>query len=77
MRLTKAKGQRAAMGLIVTWAGLTVGVIVNVGRIVHGLILGVALGGLLLLNGLLIRVGHIRAKADEATRARKERERER
>lgn len=52
-----------------------VGVMVNVGRIVHGLlILGVALGELLLLNGLRIRVGHIRAKADEATRARKERE---
>lgn len=72
-RLTNAKSQRGEIVRITGRTGLTLGVLVNVGRVMRGLVLGAVLRGRLVVVVLL--VGHIRKRELEATRARREGER--
>jgi len=75
--LANMKGKRKEIGLIVEQAGLTLGVLVNVGWIMRRLILRAVLRGRLVGVALLIRImGHIRTKALEEVRAMREKERE-
>ena len=77
-RLTKGKkGQRNEIEQMITArAGLTLAVLVNVGRIVRSrLIVDTVLGGRLVVGVGLIRRGHIRVKPVEETKAMRGRER--